>query len=172
MNSFVNFTEFLNEKLGGERGANARLARAVHLSPQHTGNIAAGRRLPPLEDIETWARALKLTDDETQKFKFLAVMEHIPELAREMLWSDKGKQFVEQQLLEVIEARNADNKQHKTEIDNERQRVADLKADRERLELEVARLKAELVRHGIPLPTTTTDGVPFQIPIPESAGRR
>ncbi len=62
-------------------------ARIVKCSPTLPGLVARGQRRPPLDLINAWADALKLTGSDRDRFLELAILAHLsPDLKR---WIEK-----------------------------------------------------------------------------------
>jgi hypothetical protein len=60
-------------------------ARAVGITQGFASNLLAGRRTPPLGELETWADSLGLAGEERQRFIDLAAIAHCPHPAQARL---------------------------------------------------------------------------------------
>jgi hypothetical protein len=57
-------------------------ARMVGITQGFASNLMAGRRTPPLRELETWADSLALGGEERQRFLDLAAIAHLPAAAQ------------------------------------------------------------------------------------------
>jgi hypothetical protein len=60
-------------------------ARTVGITQGFASNLLAGRRTPPLKELETWADSLALAGEERQLFLDLAAIAHLPTTAQSRL---------------------------------------------------------------------------------------
>jgi hypothetical protein len=60
-------------------------ARMVGITQGFASNLMAGRRTPPLRELEAWADSLALADEERQRFLDLAAIAHLPAAAQARL---------------------------------------------------------------------------------------
>ncbi len=60
-------------------------SRAVGITQGFASNLTAGRRTPPLGELERWADSLTLVGDERQRFIDLAAIAHLPATAQARL---------------------------------------------------------------------------------------
>jgi transcriptional regulator with XRE-family HTH domain len=60
-------------------------ARTVGITQGFASNLLAGRRTPPLRELEAWADSFGIAGDERQRFIDLAAIAHLPDTAQERL---------------------------------------------------------------------------------------
>jgi len=57
-------------------------ARTVGITQGFASNLLAGRRTPPLRELESWADSLGIAGEERQRFIDLAAIAHLPATAQ------------------------------------------------------------------------------------------
>jgi transcriptional regulator with XRE-family HTH domain len=83
--NYMSFGDLLRAALA-ERGLSTRTAQPLlQLSYPMISQVCTGRRLPPLDRIEAWADALKITGDDRSDFLRAAYLAHAPEQVRHLV---------------------------------------------------------------------------------------
>jgi hypothetical protein len=114
------------------------LAGVLSKSSGNMSNILAGRIVngsktkPPLDEMDRWARALRLNERETEQLKMLAALEHCPEVVRNFCLL---RDFAEHDPAEFSHAALLD------QVDDQFVEITALKKEVARLQAQVAGVK-------------------------------
>jgi hypothetical protein len=81
----MQFGSLLKHHIASSGRSISAWARTVGITQGFASNLMAGRRTPPLKEMERWADSLRLAGEERQRFIDLAAIAHLPATAQARL---------------------------------------------------------------------------------------
>jgi transcriptional regulator with XRE-family HTH domain len=72
------FSDFMTQRMGAIGLSNSALARRLGCAHSFIWHMLRDERRPPLDQLDAWAKALEIPDDQCKRFDLLARLAHCP----------------------------------------------------------------------------------------------